>query len=71
MTGVHKHEHSKASVPAKVEHPSQVIKRQFGLARVRFLGLQRNTADAIALSNLWMARHRLIKMMGVVRPKVA
>ena len=68
------HEHSKASVRAKVEHPFRVIKRQFGLAKVRFRGLQKNTAHVItlfALSNLWMARHQLIKMMGVVRPKVA
>ena len=59
---------------AKVEHPFRVIKRQFGLAKVRFRGLQKNTAHVItlfALSNLWMARHQLIKMMGVVRPKVA
>lgn len=67
-------EHRKASVRAKVEHPFRVIKRQFGLAKVRFRGLQKNTAHVItlfALSNLWMARHQLIKMMGEVRPKVA
>jgi IS5 family transposase len=42
--------------------------------KVRFRGLQKNTAHVLtlfALSNLWMARHQLIEMMGVVRPKAA
>ena len=71
---VQKQEHRKASVRAKVEHPFRVIKRQFGLVKVRFRGLQKNTAHVVtlfALSNLWMARHRLIAMMGAVRPKAA
>ena len=72
---VQKQEHDKASVRAKVEHPYRVIKRQFGLAKVRFKGLAKNTAHVITLftlSNLlWMARHQLTKMMGVVRPKAA
>lgn len=66
-----KNEHRKASVRAKVEHPFRVIKRQFGLMKVRFRGLQKNTAHLLtlfALSNLWMARRQL---MGAVRPKVA
>ena len=69
-----KREHSKASVRAKVEHPFRVIKRQFGLAKVRFRGLANNTAHVVplcALSNLWMARKRLMKMAGVVRPLTA
>ena len=69
-----KQEHRKASVRAKVEHPFRVIKRQFGLVKVRFRGLQKNTAHVVtlfALSNLWMVRHKLIEMMGVVRPKAA
>ena len=48
-------EKAKASVRAKVEHPFRVIKRQFGLLKVRFRGLARNTAQVItlfALSNL-------------------
>jgi IS5 family transposase len=64
-TRVRKEEHRKASVRAKVEHPFRVIKRQFGLVKVRFKGLQKNTAHVItlfALSNLWMARHQLIVM---------
>lgn len=71
---VQKQEHHKASVRAKVEHPFRVIKRQFGLVKVRFKGLAKNTTHVItlfALSNLWMARHQLIEMMGVVRPKAA
>jgi transposase, IS5 family len=40
-TRVQKQEHSKASVRAKVEHPFRVIKRQFGLAKVRSLGCRR------------------------------
>jgi IS5 family transposase len=73
-TKVQKNEHRKASVRVKVEHPFRVIKRQFGLVKVRFRGLQKNTAHVVtlfALSNLWMARHRLIAMMGAVRPKTA
>ena len=73
-TQVQKQEHSKASVRAKVEHPFRVIKRQFGLMKVRFKGLAKNTAHVItlfALSNLWMARRQLIAMMGEVRAKPA
>jgi len=60
-------EQRKASVRAKVEHPFRVIKRQFGLMKVRFRGLAKNTAHVItlfALSNLWMARRRLLAMTG-------
>jgi IS5 family transposase len=67
-------EHKKASVRAKVEHPFRVIKRQFGLVKVRFRGLAKNTAHVVtlfALSNLWMARKELIALQGVVRPHVA
>jgi IS5 family transposase len=71
---VQKQEHRKASVRAKVEHPFRVIKRQFGLVKVRFRGLAKNTAHVVtlfALSNLWMARKQLIAMTAVVRPKAA
>ena len=67
-------EFSKASVRAKVEHPFRVIKRQFGLAKVRFRGLAKNTTHVVtlfALSNLWMARRQLMAMVGVVRPRAA
>ena len=60
-------ERHKASVRAKVEHPFRVLKRQFGYAKVRYRGLMKNTAQLttlFALSNLWMARHRLLRMAG-------
>ena len=60
-------EKRKASVRARVEHPFRVIKRQFGLMKVRFRGLAKNTAHVItlfALSNLWMARRKLLAMTG-------
>lgn len=63
-------EKNKASIRAKVEHPFRVIKCQFGLAKVRFKGLAKNTAHVVtlfALSNLWMARKRLLAMTGEVR----
>ena len=48
---------------SKVEHPFRVIKRQFGFVKVRYRGLKKNTAQLttlFALSNLWMARDKLI-----------
>jgi IS5 family transposase len=71
---VQKEEYRKASVRAKVEHPFRVIKRQFGLVKVRFRGLAKNTAHVVtlfALSNLWMARKQLMAMTAVVRLKTA
>ncbi len=55
--------HLKASIRAKVEHPFRVIKRQYGHVKVRYQGLAKNRAQLqtlLALSNLWMARHRLL-----------
>ena len=57
----------KASVRAKVEHPFRVLKRQFGYTKVRYRGLVKNTAQIVtlfALSNLWMARRRLMEAAG-------
>jgi IS5 family transposase len=57
----------KASIRAKVEHPFRVIKRQFGHVKVRYRGLKKNTAQLFtlfALSNLWMARHKLLEVQG-------
>ena len=57
-------EHVKARIRAKVEHPFRVIKRQFGHMKVRYRGLAKNTAQLhtlFALSNLWMARRRLLQ----------
>ena len=53
----------KAGIRAKVEHPFRVIKCQFGFVKVRYRGLAKNTAQLVtlfALSNLWMARKRLM-----------
>ena len=64
---VDKIEKCKASIRAKVEYPFRVVKRQFGFVKVRYRGLQKNTLQLktlFALSNLWMARHRLIAVQG-------
>ncbi len=63
-------ERYKASLRAKVEHPFRVIKRQFGYTKVRYRGLAKNAAQVLtlfALSNLWMARRRLLPATGLVR----
>lgn len=60
-------EKMKVSVRAKVEHPFRVIKRQFGFTKVRYRGLAKNTAQIVtlfALSNLWMARRRLMQVQA-------
>ena len=60
-------EKTKAGIRAKVEHPFRVIKRQFGYAKVRYRGLKKNTLQIktlFALSNLWMARHKLMGCLG-------
>lgn len=57
-------EQTKARIRAKVEHPFRVIKRQFGYVKVKYRGLAKNTANLMtlfALSNLWMARRRLLQ----------
>ena len=67
-------EQLKASIRAKVEHPFRVIKRQFGHVRVRYFGLKKNTAQLatlFALSNLWMARKKLVVLDGQMRPHMA
>ena len=58
---------SKASIRAKVEHPFRAVKRQFGFVKVRYRGLKKNTLQlktVFALSNLWMARRRLMATQG-------
>lgn len=60
-------ERLKASVRAEVEHPFRVIKQQFGYAKVRYRGLEKNTARLtmlFALGNLWMARKRIMALQG-------
>ncbi len=64
-------ERLKAGIRAKVEHPFRVIKRQFGHVKVGYRGLKKNTAQLttlFALSNLWMARTKLLALDGQVRP---
>ncbi|HWO99566.1 MAG TPA: transposase [Methylococcus sp.] len=56
---------AKARIRAKVEHPPQVIKRQFGFVKVRYRGLAKNTANLMALfalANLLLVRKRLLSM---------
>lgn len=57
----------KARIRSKVEHPFRVLKRQWGHVKVRYRGLAKNTQQLhtlFALSNLWMARHRLQGALG-------
>lgn len=60
-------EHLRAKVRARVEHPFRVVKRQFGFQKVRYRGLAKNGAQLntlFALSNVWMARRRVLAMTG-------
>ena len=60
-------EQLKDSGRAKVEHPFRVLKRQFGLTKVRYWGLEKNAAQLVtlfALSNLRMARRKLVATHG-------
>ncbi len=62
-------ERLKASIRAKVEHPFGVIKRQLGHVKVRYRGLNKNTAQLstlFALSNLWMVRKTLQALDGQI-----
>lgn len=63
-------ERTKARIRAKVKHPFRVIKQQFGYVKVCYRGLKKNTAQIVtlfALSNLRMARHKLMACMRQVR----
>lgn len=56
---------------AMIEHPFRVVKRQFGFVKVRYRGLAKNTGQIVtlfALANLWLARKRLLPLLGEVRP---
>mgnify|MGYP000860385613 CR=1 FL=1 len=60
-----------SAIRAVVEHPFRVVKRQFGYAKVRYRGLAKNTGQIVtlfALTNLWLARKRLLPLKGEVRP---
>jgi IS5 family transposase len=50
----------------------RVVKRQFGFVKVRFRGMAKNTVQVItlfALSNLWIARKKLLAIAGELRPQ--
>jgi IS5 family transposase len=56
-------ETAKAHIRAKGEHPFRVIKQQFGFQRTRLRGMLKNHCKVnvlAALSNLFMARRRLL-----------
>ncbi len=60
-----------SAVRAIVEHPFRVVKRQFGFVKVRYRGLAKNTGQIVTLfvlANLWLARKRLLPLLGEVRP---
>jgi IS5 family transposase len=60
-----------SAVHAVVEHPFRVLKRQFGFVKVRYRGLAKNSGQIVtlfALANLWLARKRLLLLLGGVRP---
>ena len=54
---------NKSTIRARVEHVFAVVKRLWGFAKVRYLGLAKNANrafTALALANIYLARHRLI-----------
>ena len=54
----------KARIRAKVEHPFHIIKNRFGLKKVRYRGLLKNTAQLMtlfSLANLMIAKRRLLE----------
>jgi IS5 family transposase len=58
-------EQFKASVRAKVEHPFHIVKNIFGLKKVRYRGLAKNTAQLFTLfglANLLIAKQRLFAL---------
>jgi IS5 family transposase len=60
-------EKTKASIRAIGEHPFRVLKRQFGYVKVRYRGLEKNTAQLhtlFALSNIWTVRRNLLQGMA-------
>ena len=59
---------------AKARARKQEYQKASIRAKVRFKGLAKNTAHVItlfALSNLWMARKKLIAMLGQMRLQTA
>jgi transposase, IS5 family len=59
---------NKSKIRARVEHVFAVVKRLWGFTKVRYRGLAKNACrafTALALANIYLARHRL---MAQVRP---
>jgi len=55
--------HAIAKLRAIGEHPFRIVKRQFGYTKVRYRGLEKNTAQLMtlfALSNLYQVRRALL-----------
>ena len=55
----------KAAVRAQVEHPFHIIKDRFGLKKVRYRGLAKNTAQLFtlfALATLLIAKQQLFEL---------
>jgi IS5 family transposase len=60
-------ERVKAAVRAKVEHPFHIIKNRFGLKKVRYRGLAKNTAQLFTLfglANLLIAKRHLFALQA-------
>ena len=58
-------ERVKAAVRAKVEHPFHIVKNRFGLKKVRYRGLTKNTAQLFTLfglANLLIAKRQLFDL---------
>ena len=59
----------KASIRSKVEHPFHIVKNLFHYKKVRYKGLEKNTAQLhtlFALANLMIAKRRLLALDGQV-----
>jgi IS5 family transposase len=60
-------ERIKAAVRAKVEHPFHIVKNRFGLRKLRYRGLAKNTAQLFTLfglANLLIAKRQLFDLQA-------
>jgi IS5 family transposase len=60
-------ERVKAAIRAKVEHPFHIVKNRFGLKKVRYRGLAKNTAQLFTLfglANLLIAKRQLFDLQA-------
>jgi len=58
---------ARSRVRARVEHTIGVVKRVFGFVKVRYRGIAKNANRLFvtcALANLFMVRHRLLRLQG-------